>query len=134
MEAEGRYQEAIEEFERAVQISDVAALWSSLGHAYGMAGRRQDANRVIQRLHDFAKQHCVSPNYEAAVYVGLGEYDRAMDLYERAYAERSWAMVWFRIAHNLKPLHGTPRFEALLKKMDFPPEPEPKGAKLGALQ
>ncbi|HEY6944308.1 MAG TPA: tetratricopeptide repeat protein, partial [Candidatus Acidoferrum sp.] len=124
LEAEGKYPEAIREFERAVQISDVAALWSSLGHAYGMAGRREDAKRVIQRLQEIAKQHYVSPSYEAAVYVGLGDYDHAMDLYERAYAERNWAMLWFRIAHNLKPLHGTPRFEALLKKMNFPPEPK----------
>jgi len=122
MEAQGKYPEAIREFERAVQISDVAALWSSLGHAYGMAGRRQDAMKVLQRLHEIAKQHYVSPSYEAAVYMGLGEYDRAMDLYEKSYAGRNWAMIWTRIGHYMKPLHGTPRFEALLKRMNFPPD------------
>jgi tetratricopeptide (TPR) repeat protein len=120
LEAEGKYPEAIQEFERAVQISDVAALWSSLGHAYGMAGRRQDAVKVLARLSGIAKQHYVSPSYEAAVHLGLGEYDQAMDLYEKAYAERSWAMLWFRIGQYTKPLHGTPRFEALLAKMSFP--------------
>ena len=123
LEAQGKYAEAIEEFERAVQISDVAALWSSLGHAYGIAGRKQDARRVLQRLHAIAEQHYVAPGYEATVDVGLGDYDRAMDLYERWYAKRNWAMLWFRIGHNLKPLRGTPRFEALLKKMNFPPLP-----------
>jgi len=122
MEAQGKYPEAIREFERAVQISDVAALWSSLGHAYGMAGRRQDAMKVLQRLHEIAKQHYVSPSYEAAVYMGLGEYDRAMDLYEESYAGRNWAMIWTRIGHYMKPLRGTPRFEALLKRMNFPPD------------
>jgi tetratricopeptide (TPR) repeat protein len=120
LEAEGRYPEAIQEFERAVQISDVAALWSSLGHAYGMAGRNEDARTVLVRLREIAKQHYVSPSYEAAVHLGLGEYDQAMDLYERAYAERSWAMVWFKIGQYTKPLRGTPRFEALLGKMNFP--------------
>jgi hypothetical protein len=28
---------------------------------------------------------------KATVYLGLGEYDKAMDLYERSYAERNWA-------------------------------------------
>src|SRR5215472_4595011 len=120
LEAEGKYPEAIKEFEQAVHISDVAALWSSLGHAYGMAGRRQDARRVLQRLSELGKEHYVSPSYQATVYVGLGEYERAMDLYERSYVERNWAMTWFRIAHNLKPLHGKPRYEALLAKMHFP--------------
>jgi len=136
LEAQGKYSEAIEEFERAVRISDVAALWSALGHAYGVAGRRQDAIRVLHKLADLRKEHYVSPNYDATVYLGLGDFDKAMDLYERSYEERSWAMVWFRIGHNLKPLRGTPRFERLLLKMKFPadtgnPEtgatfPEPK--------
>ena len=120
LEAQGKYPEAIEEFERAVRISDVAALWSSLGHAYGMAGRRQDAIRVLDRLADLRKEHYVSPNYDATVYLGLGDFDKAMDLYEKSYEERCWAMVWFRVGHNLKPLRGTPRFERLLLKMKFP--------------
>ena len=120
LEAEGKYPEAIQEFERAVQISDVAALWSSLGHAYGTAGRRRDARKVLERLREIARQHYVSPSYEAAVHLGLGEYDEAMDLYERAYAERSWAMLWFKIGQYTKLLRGTPRFEALLAKMHFP--------------
>jgi TolB-like protein/DNA-binding winged helix-turn-helix (wHTH) protein/Tfp pilus assembly protein PilF len=120
LEAQGKYSEAIAEFERAVRISDVAALWSALGHAYGVAGRRQDAIRVLHKLADLRKEHYVSPNYDATVYVGLGDFDKAMDLYEKSYEERCWAMVWFRIGHNLKPLRGTPRFERLLLKMNFP--------------
>jgi TolB-like protein/DNA-binding winged helix-turn-helix (wHTH) protein len=120
MEAQGKYPEAIEEFERAVRISDVAALWSALGHAYGIAGRREDAKRVLHRLGELRKQHYVAPNYDATVYLGLGDFDKAMDLYEKSYDERCWGMVWFKIGHNLKPLRGTPRFEKLLQKMNFP--------------
>jgi TolB-like protein/DNA-binding winged helix-turn-helix (wHTH) protein/Flp pilus assembly protein TadD len=120
LEAQGRYPEAIEEFERAVQISDVAALWSSLGHAYGMAGRRQDAMKVLQRLEELSKKHYVAPNYAATVYLGLGENDKAMDLYEKSYDERCWGMLWFKIGRSLKPLRGTARFEQLLQKMNFP--------------
>jgi TolB-like protein/DNA-binding winged helix-turn-helix (wHTH) protein/Tfp pilus assembly protein PilF len=122
LEAEGKYPEAIEEFERAVRISDVAALWSSLGHAYGMAGRRQEAVKVLHRLEELSKKHYVAPNYAATVYLGLGENDKAMGLYERSYEERCWGMLWFKIAHSLKPLRGTARFEKLLQKMNFPPD------------
>jgi TolB-like protein/Tfp pilus assembly protein PilF len=138
LEAEGKYPEAVKEFERAVEISDVAALWSSLGHAYGMAGRRQEARKVLGRLEEIAKHHYVSPSYQAAVLLGLGEYNQAMDLYERAYTERSWSMVWFRIGLYTKPLRGTRRFEALLAKMNFPPQPDnqrlPRGTSDGTAQ
>jgi TolB-like protein/DNA-binding winged helix-turn-helix (wHTH) protein/Tfp pilus assembly protein PilF len=119
LEAQGKYPEAIEEFERAVRLSDVAALWSSLGHAYGMAGRREDAMRALHRLADLRKQRYVAPNYDATVYLGLGDLDKAMDLYEKSYDERCWGMLWFKIGHNLLPLRGTPRFERLLQKMNF---------------
>ena len=119
LEAQGKYPEAIEEFERAVRLSDVAALWSSLGHAYGMAGRRDDAMRALHRLADLRKQRYVAPNYDATVYLGLGDLDKAMDLYEKSYDERCWGMLWFKIGHNLVPLRGTPRFERLLQKMNF---------------
>ena len=122
LEAEGKYAEAIVEFERAVRISDVAALWSALGHAYGMAGRRRDAMKVLQRLEELAEKHYVAPNYSATIYLGLGENDKAMDLYEKSYHERCWGMLWFKIGHNLKPLRGTPRFESLFQKMNFPSE------------
>src|ERR1700730_7483464 len=120
LEAEGKYPEAIEEFERAVGISDVAALWSALGHAYGMAGRRQDAWKVLERLEKFSKERYVAPNYEATVYLGLGEADKAMDLFEKSYDQRCWGMLWFKIGQSFAPLHGTPRFERLLEKMNFP--------------
>jgi hypothetical protein len=54
------------------------------------------------------------------VYLGLGDFDKAMDLYEKSYDERCWGMLWFKIGNNLKPLRGTPRFEKLLQKMHFP--------------
>jgi TolB-like protein/DNA-binding winged helix-turn-helix (wHTH) protein/Flp pilus assembly protein TadD len=132
LEAEGKYPEAIAEFERAVRISDVAALWSALGHAYGMAGRRQDAMKVLERFEELSKRHYVAPNYEATVYLGLGDYDKAMDLFEKSYDQRCWGMLWFRIGQNVKPLRGTPRFEKLLQKMNFPPEERTSGTRLPA--
>ena len=131
LESEGKYPEAIEELERAVQISDVAALWSALGHAYGMAGRRRDAMKVLQRLEELSRRHYVAPMYKATVYVGLGDYDKAMDLFEKSYDERCWGMLWFRIGQSLKPLRGTPRFERLMRKMNFPPEARTSGAGAG---
>jgi len=95
-----------------------------------MAGRRQDAVKVLDHLEELSKQHYVAPVYAATVYVGLGEYDQAMDLYEKSYEQRSWGMLWLKIGHNLKPLRGTARFEALLKKMNFPPEPQRRAAGL----
>ena len=76
--------------------------------------------RALERLEELSKAHYVAPNYVATVYLGLGEDDKAMDLFEKSYDERCWGMLWFKIGQNLAPLRGTPRFEKLLEKMNFP--------------
>jgi hypothetical protein len=56
----------------------------------------------------------------ARVYAWRGERGRALDWLERAYAEHNGGMVGIKYDLILRPLHGEPRFKALLKKMNLP--------------
>ncbi|MFL5520173.1 MAG: protein kinase domain-containing protein, partial [Gemmatimonadales bacterium] len=115
---QGDVEGGIVELERAVAVSeDDPAFLGQLGQAYGIAGRTDDARAILRRLEDMAAQHAVSSYSLAYVLTGLGEHDRAMDLLEQAYEERSGALFSIKGSFLFRPLRGHPRFTALLARM-----------------
>ena len=55
----------------------------------------------------------------AAIHARLGEIDRAFEWLEKAYEIRDHWMDYLKVLHMLAPLHGDPRFYALLKRMNL---------------
>ncbi len=53
----------------------------------------------------------------AWIYASLGEKDQALDWLERAYEARLGVLVYVKVDPGHYPLHGEPRFQALLEKM-----------------
>ena len=75
--------------------------------------------------------------YNAACYYSLaGQSGRALDLLERAFKLGGGSRDWIQNDHDLLPLHGNPRFEALLDRLDSgPPKavaPSPPAAATGS--
>jgi tetratricopeptide (TPR) repeat protein len=66
---------------------------SYLGAAYGVAGKRDDADKILDQLFALKQNQYVSPFSIARVYCGLNETDKAFDWFERAFEERSGEMV-----------------------------------------
>jgi hypothetical protein len=59
--------------------------------------------------------------YEIAlVYAGLGEKDLAFEWLERAYNERDKGLISLRVDPPLDPLRSDPRFQELVRRMNFP--------------
>ena len=114
---EGHVTEAV----RRMEPAPVPPLIKSgvLGHAYAVAGRRTDAERLLGELTATATNEA-SPAFQIAqILTGLGERGRALDWLERAHRERSLWMAWLRVDPFLRPLRSEPRFQALLRKMKF---------------
>jgi TolB-like protein len=91
---------------------------SSLGHAYGIAGRSAEARRVLAELRAAEAKSYVPSYYFALVYVGLGERAEALRSLERAYEERSTVLAYLRIDPRLAPLRNDPRFLTLAKRLE----------------
>src|SRR6185436_10099402 len=74
LEEEGKLDEAIAEFKTGLKIlpDNVAAL-TALGHAQARAGKRAEAEKVIERLKELSKQQYVSPFQTAVIYAGMDE-------------------------------------------------------------
>ncbi len=115
-----KYPEAVAACRRAVSLLPYhQEVIGGCGMVYALAGRRQDALALLDRL----KKH---PGYldaynVALIYDGLGDNDRTMEWLERAYRERSPQLVGVRIETWSDNLRSDPRFQDLLRRMNFPP-------------
>ena len=123
LEQATKCEEAIVEFEKALNLSGGSSLVAAaLGHAYAIAGRKRQARKLLGDLEDLSKSRCAPGYHVAAIYAALGDSDKAFECLEKAYEERSLWMVHLRVTPRLDPLRSDPRFQALLRRMNFPPE------------
>ena len=115
----GRYEKAIAEHKRAIDLSGGSPrIIAALGHAYAIAGKREEAMRVITQLsqHDYA-----SPLELAAIYVGLGEKERAFELLEDAYNERSFHITYVKVRPDFDSVRNDQRFTNLIRRIGLEP-------------
>jgi len=91
---------------------------SSLGHAYGLAGRATQARSVLRILQTEAERSYVPSYFLALVHAGLGERDQALRYLEKAYEERSTVLAYVQIDPRLTSLKGEPRFVALVRRLN----------------
>jgi Tfp pilus assembly protein PilF len=90
---------------------------SSLGHAYGVAGKVREARRILTAMHAAAAGTYVPSYWFAVVHAGLGERDEALRYLERAYVERTTILAYMLIDPRLAPLRNEPRFIALAQRL-----------------
>jgi serine/threonine protein kinase len=115
------YVEAITEFKKAVEYSEE---WStciaSLGHAYAISGKTNDAYGLLNELKELSKNQYISSYDIATIYVGLSEFDEAMTWLEKAFEQRDGYLGgWINIDPRLDVLKSDERFIDLLKKIGF---------------
>jgi len=116
----GRYEEGLAHLKTAVSMTPGDTLWlSQLGQAYAIAGHADQAREVLRELEALSPQRYVSPYHLAYVHTGLGDHDRAMDYLERAVADRAGAVYGIKGSFLFTPLHGHPRFTALLRRINL---------------
>ncbi|MGE5346998.1 MAG: protein kinase domain-containing protein, partial [Acidithiobacillales bacterium] len=113
-----RYDEAIAtHLSRKVSRPDMNF---TLGLTYGLAGRKAEARRVLEYLLEKRKSQYLPPTEIAVIYGGLGEMDKAFKWLERAYEERAFLIDEAGVSPLFDVFRGDPRFDALLRKMNYP--------------
>jgi tetratricopeptide (TPR) repeat protein len=120
LEGRGRFDEAVECFERAASASGgepVAVL--SLIHAYGRLGRTEAADALIRDLVSCRGDLFVPPVRMARALVGLSRYDEAFTWLERAKESRSLANnVYLPFDRAFDPIAQDARFRTLLSSLN----------------
>jgi eukaryotic-like serine/threonine-protein kinase len=121
---ESMYKEGITECEKELVVSpgNPYAL-SGLGYAYAVAGRRAEAQKVLDQLNELSQQRHVPAVSRVRIYAGLGEKDKAFEWLEKSYEERSWGLrdTYIKVSPAYDPLRSDPRFQDLLRRMNLQP-------------
>jgi tetratricopeptide (TPR) repeat protein len=92
----GQPDQAVPEFEGALKLfhpERPANVLAPLGLAYGLAGRRADALKILTELEQASQIRYISPFSLAVVYSGLGRMDEAFRLLDRALEQRTPGLV-----------------------------------------
>jgi tetratricopeptide (TPR) repeat protein len=117
--------EAIASFQKAIDFSRTVEfpegkpeMIAALGHAYAIAGKRAEAEKILDQLNDLIEQQrYVSPYSIALIYIGLDDKDRAFSWLERAYNERDEAFIHLKVDPRLDPLRSDLRFSNWLAQL-----------------
>jgi len=115
------YLKAIEEFRLAQAMETQPIATAYLGYAYARNGQKDKALETLEELNQLARRRFVTPFCQVLVYLGLRENSQAIDWLEKAYEGRSPWLAWLKVEPMFDPLRSDPRFQALYKKMSFPP-------------
>jgi TolB-like protein/DNA-binding winged helix-turn-helix (wHTH) protein/Tfp pilus assembly protein PilF len=120
-EQEGKYADAIAELERAVAQSNQSPPFvAALGHAYAISGRKADAEKILRQLQRDQHRKYVSPFYVALIYAGLHQNETAVEWLEKAYSDRSNALIFLKVDPELDGLRSNQRFQDIVRKLALP--------------
>ncbi|MGD0227853.1 MAG: winged helix-turn-helix domain-containing protein [Terriglobia bacterium] len=116
-EQQQMYGEAIAERKILMRLRGVPAeSISSLERAYQQAGAEGYWNWQLAE----AKRHN-APYAIARAYARLGQASQAVAWLEKSYQQHDWEMVQLQTVPAWDPIRSDPRFQALLRRMNFPP-------------
>jgi eukaryotic-like serine/threonine-protein kinase len=113
--AQGRYAEAETELDKG----SGSLRQKYLGLVYALAGRREDALRIVQQLEQRAEHEYVSAASRGFTWVALGEKERGYALLQKACAERTWLLRNVKVHPIYDFMRADPGFRSLLKCLNL---------------
>jgi serine/threonine-protein kinase len=100
-------------------VAPLSQSW--LGVTYATCGDNVRARQKLDDLHALAEKQYVDPVTFAAIHSALGEMDKALYWYEKAFEDRTPNMVYAAIGPRISPeLAGNQRYAAIVERMRFP--------------
>ena len=91
---------------------------ASLAFAYAGAGKRNEAEAILERFKTLQQKRYVSPLYFAIAYSGLNDHDQAIDYLNKAYESRHPGLVLIRIDPLFDRLRSDDRFKQLVRRFE----------------
>jgi len=115
----GKVQDATSHFKQAQALDAPAFVSAWLAYAYGASGDSAGAMAELEDLKTLSLHGSPTAFNLALVYLGVGDYPRAVSYLEQAYATDSQWLGWLGEDRTFDPLRPDPRFIALMRKLHF---------------
>jgi serine/threonine-protein kinase len=117
---QGNYPEMISTLSEASEMTKGnAEALGTLAFAYGRSGASERARAIRTELEQRAKEKYVPSYALAAAAEGIGDREAALDLLEKAHAEKEPLIVFLKVEPKWNDLREEPRFVELMRKMNF---------------
>ena len=115
-----QYEPAIAALQKAIPLWPGATCIAWLGEAYAAAGYTDEARKVLAQLDQLSKERYVTPYGVARVHAALGEREEALRWLEISCEQRAEWMVLLKVDACFDDLRPDPRFQDLMRRMNFP--------------
>ena len=118
----GEFERGLALLEKARELGgDQAVRLAPIAYGHALAGRTDEARRLLREMERRAAEEFVDPIAFAYVNVALGDHDAASEWLERAY-QIHWPALPGTVAvyPPLAPLRSDPRSQDLLRRTGFP--------------
>ncbi|MFL6244591.1 MAG: protein kinase domain-containing protein [Thermoanaerobaculia bacterium] len=113
-----RHREALDAFNRALEVDRIPILTTMLAHTHAIAGDREMALKLLEDLMNTARKRYISPYDIAVVHAGLGDKQAAIEHLQGALDDRSPWMVFLPVDPRLDGLRGEPAFARIMAALE----------------
>ena len=118
---QGQHKRALLFLEQALALDpEMTGHIGQTAYAYGLTGQLKKAVALLSTLKELSRQKYVPATDFALVHLGLAERDTALRWLERGLEEHANEMMWLKVDARFDPLRSEPRFQRLLRAMNFP--------------
>ncbi len=120
-EQKAMYAEAFHEYQRMESLDGATTdELATRRQAFAKSGMKGYWQKELEGAIRESRHRYISSDYLAELYVDLGTKERAFEFLERGYQNRSHDMAFIMVEPRFSSLHSDPRFEDLLRRMNFP--------------
>ncbi|HET9177650.1 MAG TPA: winged helix-turn-helix domain-containing protein [Terriglobia bacterium] len=121
LEASGRKDDAIREWERTMALSGFPVLADALTDGFANGDFKTALREWVGGLEEEARHRYIPRIVLAMVYVDLGDRDHAFAWLDRAYEERNFLTAYLKQEQAWDPIRSDPRFKDLVRRVGLPP-------------
>jgi len=119
----GKYDEAMSSIRKA------QGLTGGYGQVYNetililvSSGQIKKARTLFDEMLDSESEQSILPGTYAKIYTNLGQFDEAFKWLEKCYEERTMTMFMIKTIPDFDTIRDDPRYDDLVKRMNFPEE------------
>ncbi len=117
----GKPEEGLQEIKKGIPATNPSPIaQADLGFAYGMAGKKEEARKVLEELLQLSSRQYVDAARIALIYVGLGDKNRALEWLEKALVRRDVGLIVLKADPRYDLLRDEPKYREILRSMGFP--------------